>query len=420
VAAMAEITYLMDRDPAGTNQFFTLAKKYFAPPKSEVVEAPAGGQTLEGVFDDLRKRATAQPAAIFTVINLITHATGFSSLEFGLTRADQGKLTLPHHLINALATAKGTAPVLRTLGPPAITDQTHIRLFGCDVGKDEAFLKNFGLMFGQPADIAAPLRVAAFRESGGTVVYRLARTWAVPWPSDISTTKDADWPATRTEFITRADTKFGLAAAQGSPDPAAGDIVKAAITKAAGTATAAMAKTFFFHEYLTIDIPPGEPDPQAFVNRGAPTSSTTVQATEFSDLTVKSTVNPADFTDRTNPNAWKAHLAILGEILDEPVGFDNKDQYRKISFGPAAAPSAGPKAVGDGGAPAPPPPPMHSLWEQGVDEFLAAGGSQDELDALVAGLDDTGAHGELAEPEIVALGSDDDPHVVPDELGEPA
>jgi hypothetical protein len=45
---MAEITYLMGRD-TGSNQFYAMARGYFAT-SSTVVEAPAGGQTLEEVL----------------------------------------------------------------------------------------------------------------------------------------------------------------------------------------------------------------------------------------------------------------------------------------------------------------------------------------------------------------------------------
>ena len=40
--------------PATTNQFYTLAKQYFVAAGSTVVDAPANGQTLEGVFNELK------------------------------------------------------------------------------------------------------------------------------------------------------------------------------------------------------------------------------------------------------------------------------------------------------------------------------------------------------------------------------
>ena len=407
---MAEITYLMDRDTGGGNQFYTFAKGYFQARQSVVVDAPAGGQTLEEVFADLRARAGTGPAGIFSIINLVTHATGFSSLEFGLTKAERGHLLTAARLTNALAAAGTNTPILRRLGPPAVTAQTHVRLYGCDAGKDSAFLRNFGLMFGEPADVAAPLRLAVFRSSGGTVSYRLARSWAVSWPSDITRTPAANWPNVRTTFTNKADNKFGTVAAQRSPDPLAADTLRTTISNAANSATAATSGTFFFHEYLELTIPAGEPDPQAYVNRAATVSSAVITAAEVSDLTVESKVGPPDFTDRSDPGAWRAHLAVLAEVIDKPVGIDDNAQYRKVQIAPAAAPSPGPRPVGDGGAPPPAvAPPAHSLWQQASDAFLAAGGSQAELDELVTGLDDAVSDGALDEPEVVAMSADGDP-----------
>jgi hypothetical protein len=135
---------------------------------------------------------------------------------------------------------------------------------------------------------------------------------------------------------------------------------------------------------LRIAIPAGEPDPQAFVNTAKTVSSTFVTGSEISDLTVKLTIGPPDFTDRSDPATWVADVAVLAEIEDTPVGFDNSDQHRKLRIAPEIAPSPGPKPTGDGGAP-PPAPPAHSLWQQATEEFLTAGGSQDHLDELVAG-----------------------------------
>ncbi len=70
----AEITFLMGQDdPASGNPFYSLAKKYFQNPgSSTVIDAPATGQTLEGVFDSLRSLTTT----IQTTINLVSHASG--------------------------------------------------------------------------------------------------------------------------------------------------------------------------------------------------------------------------------------------------------------------------------------------------------------------------------------------------------
>lgn len=410
---MAEITYLMDADPAGAaNAFFSNAKGYFLANKSVVVDAPAGGQTVEEVFDDLRKRAATGPAGIFDVINLVSHATGFSSLMFGLTKAERGHILTAGRLTNALATAASNAPILKKLGAPAVTGTTRVRLFGCDVGKDGAFLRNVGLMFGEPADVAAPLRVAVFRHANASFTHRLARTWAVPWPSDIAATPSANWAAVRAAFITKAESKFGQVADERNPnDIFARDAVKSTITTAANAATAATTATFFFHEYFELPIPPADAgNPQAFVNTVKPQSSATVTAAEISDLSVASRVGPADFTDKSNAALWIAHVAVLAEVIDQPVSLTDSGQYRTVAIAPTSTPSPGPKTVGDAGVlPLPVPPPADSLWQQVTAAFALAGGAQGDLDVLVAGLDAPAPDQDLSEPDLPVLTDADAP-----------
>ena len=50
----------MNVDPAGSpNHFYALAKQFFVAAGSTVVDAPATGQTLEGVFNELKARNDA-------------------------------------------------------------------------------------------------------------------------------------------------------------------------------------------------------------------------------------------------------------------------------------------------------------------------------------------------------------------------
>lgn len=407
---MPEITYLMDADPSGAaNRYFANAKGYFLGRRSTVVDAPAAGQTLEGVFDDLRTRAATGAAGTFDQINLVSHATGFSSLMFGLTKAEKGSILTAARLTNALATASSNAPILKKLGPPAVTAKTHVRLYGCDVGKDRAFLRDVGLMFGEPGDVTAPLRVAVFRHDGPAFTHRLARTWALPWPSDIEKTPQQGWAPVRQAFAAKAESKFGAAASERNPgDLFAADAVKSAVAAAAAAATVTSASTFFFHEYVEVIIPAAEADPQAYVNTVRPATSGVVTASEVSDLTVASRVGPAEFTDRSNPLSWVAHIAVLAQVIEAEVSVQN--DHLTVSIAPAAAPTPGPKPVGDGGAPPPPvPPPAHSLWQEATDEFLAAGGAQGDLDALIAGLDTPPSDYDLTEPDVSALDDGGEP-----------
>ena len=222
-----------------------------------------------------------------------------------------------------------------------MTAQTHVRLYGCDAGRDCAFLRNFGLMFGEPADVAAPLRLAVFRSSGGTVSYRLARSWAVPWAVRYHHHPGGELGRRARCLYHQGGRQVRPVAAQRSPDPFAADTLKTAITTAANGATAATSGTFFFHEYLEIIIPPGEPNPQGFVNGFTGARSAVITASEVSDLTVESRIGPADFTDRSNPNAWRAHLAVLAEVIDKPVAIDDNAQYRTERIAPAVAPTPG-------------------------------------------------------------------------------
>ena len=82
---MPDLTFLMNADPPGaTNQFYTLAKKYFIAAGSTVIDAPANGQTLEGVFTKLKALNKEQ-----RTINLVSHANGFAAMECPVTVASQ-------------------------------------------------------------------------------------------------------------------------------------------------------------------------------------------------------------------------------------------------------------------------------------------------------------------------------------------
>jgi hypothetical protein len=130
---MADLTFLMNVDPAGDpNHFYALAKQFFVAAGSTVVDAPAIGQTLEGVFNDLRSRANVP-----TTINLVSHASGFASMECPVTLASQaaGRRTMTVDDLKDALAAKSLAPP----GPAAITDKTRIVIYGCDVGRSESF-----------------------------------------------------------------------------------------------------------------------------------------------------------------------------------------------------------------------------------------------------------------------------------------
>lgn len=322
---MAEITYLMDSDPGGAG-YFTEAKGYFAARPGSTVVGPVGGsaRTLEEVFTDLRTRATA--GQVFPVINLVSHATGFSSLQFPLSvahRDDDGGLVTTDTLKTALTKA-GTDGYPAVLGAPAITKATTVCLYGCDVGRDGQFMVMLGQLFGPELTIYAPLRVALFRHTGTTYEHRLARTWAVNFSTDIN--QVTTWPPVRTDFVTRAVTKFA-----GHGDPG----VEAAIRAAAQNATHTSAGSFFFSESIeTAD------DPATTTVEG---SSSVLPAGTVDDTTIPMRVQSSDFAkDPTRPGVWVAWVAVLGQVLETPVSIDDAGQFRKTVITSQRAASTNP------------------------------------------------------------------------------
>src|SRR5215470_10013048 len=106
---MADLTYLANADPAGgTDRFYALAKQYFEANGSTVVDAPAQGQTVEGILADLTSRAVLQET-----VNIVCRATGLGALALPLTAADQAAgrgFVTAGDVANALSTKSLTLP----------------------------------------------------------------------------------------------------------------------------------------------------------------------------------------------------------------------------------------------------------------------------------------------------------------------
>lgn len=370
---MAEITYLMGKD-SGSNQFYTMAKGYFAS-TSTVVEAPAGGQTLEEVFADLTTKATA--GTIFDTINLVSHASGYSSVQFGLTKATRGTITMAEDVTNALAQAKTATPVVKILGAPAVTNATKVRIYGCDVGKDPAFVRDFGLLFGNPGEVSAPVRVAVFRKRDGAFTHRLARTWTVAWPRDITTTAANKWPGVRTDFVAKAGPYFDRIYDKRANEPLPTTTITDKLTAAAASATANVdADAFFFSEIV---IAPDNPPPIT-------TAALPPNTTDVDDLTVSHKVTAADYSTKT-PTTWTAWLATLGQVIADTPSLADPTHYTVVKIAPEKKASLGPTPVPVNGVPAPVPGPIaDDAWTTTRDAFVTAGGDGQGLDDLVAAL----------------------------------
>lgn len=154
---MGDLTFLMNSDPSGaSNQFYSLAKQYFVAAGATVIDAPAGGQTLEGVFTRLKTETKEQKT-----INLVSHANGFAAMECPVTVPAQqhGRRTITADDLQDVLAAKSLAPP----GPAVITANTRIVIYGCDVGRSLRFMTMLSGLFGDPGAAPRPARRGAGR-----------------------------------------------------------------------------------------------------------------------------------------------------------------------------------------------------------------------------------------------------------------
>jgi hypothetical protein len=385
---MGALTFLMGRDVGSANAFYAEAKGFFTP-TSEVIEAPAGGQTLEAVFKMLRDRAASNPATIYNPINLVSHATGFSSLEFRL-RAGGPEITTQDEITAEILSFKAATKPWKQLGFPIITPDTNVVLYGCDVGRDAKFIGDLGQLFADALHIYAPLRVAVFRHSGTPPKYehRLARTWAVPWPDNIGGSKTpAKWKEARDKFVDDAKAKFGLKwlEVHQNDDPL-GMGLETLLKSVAKDADASMKASWFFGETVGFtgdDISLVKPPPSAVLPPGG---------RDVDDTTVANVVRQSDFK-QVNATNWIAYTAVLAQIIEEEVAVTDTKKYRHVKIAAQQAPSPGPKPPA--GAPPVSAPAHSSLWDEARDELIAAGMDADVIDEFVAGAA-PGKLGELA------------------------
>ena len=393
---MGAITFLMGMDSAG-NAFFANAKGFFTGPNSVVIDAPAGGQSLEGVFKVLRDRANQTPKQVFDPINIVAHATGFSSLQFRMRAAATSPdiitaddLTAEIAKINAKA-----ADAWKQLGQPIIISATKVVLYGCDVGRGAPFVRDFGRLFGEDLHVYAPLRVAVFRHAGTTFEHRLARTWSVPWPSAIS--QATAWPPTRTKFVADAVTKFGPTWTAVTNDPLGPIGLENNLKNVAVAATEKQAASWFFHEQISFD--------PSFVTATMPPVRSAIVSpggSDVDDTTVENSIGPSHVTDRTNAATWVAHLLVLAQIIEQSVDITSSAQYRHVDIDPPQDASPGPKPPPN--APPITPPAHTSVWDEARDALIAAGVGETEIDSLSAGL-------AQADPGSLALADPDVPSV---------
>jgi len=385
---MPDLTYLMNRDPAGDpNHFYSLAKQFFVAAGSTVVEAPAAGQTLEGVFNDLKSRTDVP-----VTINLVSHASGFASMECPVTLASQaaGRRTMTVDDLQDALAAKSLAPP----GPAAITEKTRIVIYGCDVGRSESFLRMLSGLFGDPGEVLAPRRLGIFKADGTAVKYRQAQTWSLvrkpPLILGSATTPTGGWANYRTKFVDDAFVKFGRLAI---PDePVGPDRLQTMLTNAAAQATTTFGPTFFFEEGVQIfpQGPQTAADAAASLaprSNGDPVTAVPKSKLELDDTTVVTTISGTDaYAANPAKTQFAITVAILAQIIDQDVLIAEGPSYRRVTTSKGLAPSPGPQPVGSGagsgggsGASA-----SNDQLQTLVDELLADGAPQADVDELVA------------------------------------
>jgi hypothetical protein len=383
---MAELTFLMNADPAGDpNHFYSLAKKFFVDAGVNVIEAPASGQTLEGVFTKLKDLKVAQGT-----INLVSHANGFAAMECPLTLASQtaGRRTMTvDDLQDALAN-KTLAPP----GPGIITPTTRVVIYGCDVGRSADFLKMLSGLFGDPGEVLAPRRLSLFISDGAKVKYRQAQTWSLvrkpPLIIGGSSAPTGGWTNYRTKFVNDARDKFGRIAI---PDePVGEDRLKTLLTNATLNATAAFGPSFFLEEGVDIFPQGSQTAAEAAASvkprsNGDPVTAAPKTALELDDTTVVTTISGADaFPANPAKTKYQITVGILAQVIDQPVLIAEGPNYRRVTTSKGLAPSPGPKPVGGGAGSGGGAGASNDQLQTLIDELLANGAKQADVDELVA------------------------------------
>jgi hypothetical protein len=418
---MADLTFLMNSDPAGSsNQFYTLAKKYFVAAASTVIDAPAKGQTLEGVFAKLKSLNAPQGT-----INLVSHASGFASMECPVTNASQtaGRRTMTADDLQDALAAKSLAPP----GPGVITSTTRIVIYGCDVGRSSRFLTMLSGLFGDPGEVLAPKRVSLFILAGTTVNYRQAQTWSLvrngPLIPAGASAPTGGWPAYRTAFVKDASDKFARAAL------ATGDILGDAgltkiLTTAASNATTAMAPTFFFDEGIDIFPTGSQTAAQAAasvkpMSNGDPVVAAAQSVSQVDDTTQVTTISGTDaYPTNAAKTAYAITVVILAQVIDQDVAIAEGAGYRRVTTSKGLAPSPGPKSSGGGAGSGSGTGASNDALQSVIDQLLADGVAQADIDAVLAAVpkgDATEGLATFAPDETPVTGDPDDPNLAQQE-----
>ncbi len=385
---MGELTFLLGVD-GGADAFYGLAKKFFTAAAATVIDAPAVGQTLEGVLKHLSTLKTEQK-----VINLVSHVNGFAAMACPVTLADQrgGRRTMTIDDLNDAVAAKVLAPP----SPTVVTAKTRVVIYGCDVGRVMGFLVRLSTLLGSPGELLAPTRQGMFHFDGTNVVYRQAQTWSVVRKELLlpagGTAPVVGWTKFRETFVAEAVEKFG-ANAIGTGRSIDVEELKRKLMTIASTATTTIGPTYFLEKGINIHPVPGESTKDA-ARRVAPRSNTDLVTSPAAsleavdDTSLVTTISGADaFATNPDESAFAFSIVVLAKMIDVPVVIAENDGYRRITSSPARAPSPGPKPMGGGATTGGDPSGPDAFAEDlraVLDELLADGAPQAEIDAILA------------------------------------
>jgi hypothetical protein len=413
---MTQMTFLMGSDPttgpAAANKFYKYAAQYFQRIGAPAYAWPAGTHSLEDVFTVLRKTCATSPAP--DVINIVSHATGFGSLDFPLTALAAKPRIQLSDLADALNPAKSP---LKPLALDGITGKASVILYGCDVGRNVKFVLMLGAMFSGPAKIVAPRRVATFFvDTTGAAQYRLSRSWSIPsklLPAMPSPATSPLWPNFRTQFVQQAALIFGSKADR--VRPLGSDDLRADLQNFVTKATDGSGDPSFFVEGY-FGLTPEQVAPLAAANAdpaptGVPSNPQDVddawQATTLTqaDAVVVSGIGSTTKSDVT--------VTVLTKVIDTVVDFADPTSfcvwYSSSPLAPGKPAPSIPANPPSGGAT--PPAPTGELGSL-TDQLLAAGLAQTDLDPLLATLVQPTAG---ADDPIVAADADVPPADDPDD-----
>jgi hypothetical protein len=250
-------------------------------------------------------------------------------------------------------------------------------------------------LFGDPGEVLAPRRLSLFQLVGTTVKYRQAQTWSLVRKAPLipagASAPTGGWPAFRTAFVKDASDKFARVAI---PTEVGGEEhFKAILTTAAGNATTAFGPTFFFEEGIDI-IPVGSQTAAAAAasvkpkSNGDPVTAAAQSVFQVDDTTLVTTISGAD-AYAANPQQTKFAITvvILAQVIDGDVLIAEGPGYRRLTSSKGIAPSPGPKPVGGGagsGGGGSGAGGSSSQIQTLVDQLMADGATQEDVDALVA------------------------------------